>query len=199
MRSVWHAAVVRIRRRDHSSAGGSARAEVIDVGVTIDVGAPLPHLVMDGHRTVLVFHAGLPHDPSWDGTTVEVIDPSIDFERRIGWIIFQGCLFASLGPPNDEALSGHPLARVGLRCYAAHEVRNSTLIAEFERRNRVHPNHRREPFESLRHIVITFHDETFECVCRSWTSGDLICSFAAALQGATDALTSGDDVLRLRN
>jgi hypothetical protein len=31
-----------------------------------------------------------------------------------------------------------------------------------ERRNRVHPHHRPEGFWSLRHLIITFHDETID-------------------------------------
>jgi hypothetical protein len=54
----------------------------------------------------------------------------------------------------------------GLRPYAAHVVEGSSWIAELETRNRVHPYHRPEAFASLRHYLLTFHDETFECLAR---------------------------------
>lgn len=34
-------------------------ATQVDLGVSIDIGAPLPHLVSDGLRAVVVFHTGL--------------------------------------------------------------------------------------------------------------------------------------------
>ena len=46
------------------------------------------------------------------------------------------------GPPNDEAPSAHPLARRGLRPYAAFEVRSSSWIRALEQMNAVHRFHR---------------------------------------------------------
>jgi len=34
--------------------------------------------------------------------------------------------------------------------------------------NAVHPQHRPESFRELRHIVLAFHDEVFECVARGY-------------------------------
>ena len=176
-------------RRRAADAGGPW-AEPVDLGVSIDLGAPLPHLVADGHRAVLLFHAGLAPDPSWDGTTVTVIDPVDATVRRLSWVAFDEVAHVSLGGPNDEALTGHPLYEAGLRHYQAHEVHNSVLIAEMESRNRVHP--RPEAFESLRHLVITFHDETFDCVCRSWTSGLIGTSIEEGAARAAAALRTGE-------
>ena len=68
------------------------------------------------------------------------------------------------GSPNDEALSGHPLAERGLGPYGVFEVRHSSWIRALERMNRVHPSHNASHFGALRHFVFTFHDTTFECV-----------------------------------
>ena len=178
--------------RKTAEAAGSPWAEPIDLGVSIDPGAPLPHLIADGIRAVLVFHAGLPADPDWDGTTVTVVDPNEPTDRRLSWVVFAGVAHVSLGGPNDEALSGHPLFEAGLRHYQAHEVHNSELIASMERRNRIHPNHRPERFASLRHLIITFHDETFDCVCRSWTAGTVEAAFGDALAMALGAARTGN-------
>lgn len=35
--------------------------------------------------------------------------------------------------------------------------------------NRVHARHRDEDLGGLRHIIIPFHDSTFECVAPRWT------------------------------
>ncbi len=101
--------------RRRADAAGSTWAEPIDLGVSIDPGAPLPHLVADGLRAVLVFHAGLPADPDWDGMTVTVVDPKEPTVRRLSWVVFAGVAHVALGGPNDEALSGHPLFDAGLR------------------------------------------------------------------------------------
>jgi hypothetical protein len=69
-----------------------------------------------------------------------------------------------LGSPNDEALNGHRLWGRGLDFYSFREVVHSDWIAELERRNRVHSQHSTKLFEGLRHFVITFKEQTLECV-----------------------------------
>lgn len=80
---------------------------------------------------------------------------------------FSGVCAFYRGAPNDEALGGHRLWGKGLRHYSFQEVLNSDWIAELERRNRVHPRHSADVFNSLRHFVVTFKDETVECVART--------------------------------
>ena len=74
------------------------------------------------------------------------------------------CTYFAFGAPNDEALGGHPLARVGLRHYSVHEIQTSALISELERRNSVHPRHDRASYLDKRHFVFTFQDSTLECI-----------------------------------
>lgn len=74
------------------------------------------------------------------------------------------------GPPNEEALTGHPLAALGLSAYSAYEVRDSSWIRGLEQMNRVHPHHRAENYASHRHFIFTFHDSTFECVARDFVA-----------------------------
>lgn len=78
---------------------------------------------------------------------------------------FEGVWALTFGWPNDEALNGHPLWGRGLRHYTIQEVFNSSWIAELERRNAVHPQHLPGAFRDCRHIIITFKEDTFECVC----------------------------------
>jgi hypothetical protein len=77
---------------------------------------------------------------------------------------FPLCSYFTFGAPNDEALGGHPLARVGLRHYTVHEVDWSALVRELERRNSVHPRHDPALHLNRRHFVFTFQDSTLECV-----------------------------------
>jgi len=91
---------------------------------------------------------------------------------RYAVVRFPLCTYFAFGAPNDEALGGHPLARVGLRHYAVHEVHGSALIQELERRNSVHLRHDRASYLNRRHFVFTFQDSTLECVVpaeRCWT------------------------------
>jgi len=81
---------------------------------------------------------------------------------------FQLCRAHYFGSPNDEALHGHPLYGRGLRPYGVYEVQNSSWIRLLERRNRVHDRHTPKLFEGLRHLIMTFHDKTFECIAKSW-------------------------------
>jgi hypothetical protein len=72
------------------------------------------------------------------------------------------------GPPNDEAFSGHPLARRGLEPYGAFEIVDSSWIRGLERMNSVHPRHRPERFSEYRHFILSFHDRTFECIAAGY-------------------------------
>ena len=91
---------------------------------------------------------------------------------RYAVVRFPLCSYFAFGAPNDEALGGHPLARVGLRHYAVHEVHGSALVRELERRNSIHPRHDPALWLRERHFVFTFQDSTLECVVPSekwWT------------------------------
>ena len=76
------------------------------------------------------------------------------------------------GPPNDEALEGHPMAAFGLGYYSAFEVRNSRWVEELCKMNRVHPNHSDALFDGLRHFIWTFPDSTFECLAEGFAVGE---------------------------
>jgi hypothetical protein len=77
-----------------------------------------------------------------------------------------------VGPPNDEARSGHRLWARGLsECTWAAEVLNSNWIANEIKVNSVHPHHRPEAFEGLRHWILLFKESTAECLGRSISIG----------------------------
>lgn len=121
-----------------------------------EVGAPCPFVFAGDVGDVRVAYYTPdswrpPEPPDGDGEVVAVVS-------------FHRCLAHSFGPPNDEALSGHPLYGSGLRPYGAHVVARSSWIAELERRNRVHSAHKAEHFQKYRHYILCFHDSTFECV-----------------------------------
>jgi hypothetical protein len=126
-------------------------------------GAPIPLVLADERRVVLAYYlADRPED--WDGTSVQVVDP-VRSDEPLALVLFKGCIAHMLGPPNDEAFAGHPLANRGVEPYGTYRIENSSWIRRLERMNSVHSRHRPEQFWKLQHLIFAFHDSTFECVC----------------------------------
>jgi len=121
-------------------------------------GAPLPVLVADdAGAVILLFHAS-------------ERDGAASVNEAIAIVRFSGCIAHLLGPPNDEALTGHPLAACGLTPYGVFRVQGSSWVKGLERMNRVHPLHRPEVYREHSHYVYTFHDSVFECVAKGATA-----------------------------
>jgi len=130
-------------------------------------GAPLPHLIANDYKTLLVFLVDRP-DPKWDGSYVTIKSPADRDVESLALVEFIRCASAKLGNPNDEVLSGHPLDGKGLDPYTPQIVRNSRWLAELERINSVHRQYNPERWRKLNHYVFWFHDTTFECVAESY-------------------------------
>ena len=119
-----------------------------------DVGAPSPQVVADEHRLLLAYIV----QQQGPGASTQPY-AVVRFNRP------QAHFF---GPPNDEAIDGHPLYTKGLEAYACYRVVNSSWIRTLERMNSVHPMHKAERYDRLSHYIFTFHDSTFECVADSF-------------------------------
>jgi len=128
-------------------------------------GAPLPLILANEQRVVIAYYINTT-DPSWDGKTVRILNQERS-EEPIA-IVRIDCFAHMLGPPNDEAFSGHPLASRGLKPYRAFRIEGSSWIRRLEKMNRVHKLHKPERFRALQHLVFAFHDSTFECVCKEF-------------------------------
>ena len=157
--------VVLMTERALAAARGEAHAVPIAFPVRWSTGAPLPHLLINDHRAVLLFIVE-DLDPDWDGTWVRIVGPTTEAEVAV--VEFENCASAKLGMPNDEAFHGHPLTGRGLRAYGAFEVVDSAWIAELAAINAVHPGDRPESWSELTHFILGFHDSTFECVARAF-------------------------------
>lgn len=72
------------------------------------------------------------------------------------------------GSPNDEARGSHPLAQYGLGFYGLFEVEHSPWIREQMMSNGVHPKHRDDMFDGLKHFIACFKDVMLEVTCRSF-------------------------------
>lgn len=130
-------------------------------------GAPSPHVFADEGRLLVAYIVDSP-DPSFDGTNPRSISSATE-SQSIAILTADPYLAFQFGPPNDEAISGHRLYRLGLQPYSAFEVHNSSWIASLEKANRVHSSHTPELFSAYRHFILTFHDLTLEFIARSFS------------------------------
>ena len=130
------------------------------------VGAPCPMVLCGEHflHLAYILQADL---AGWDGRTIRVVGEHTA-DEMCALVRFKSVDAHMFGPPNDEAFTGHPLAGRGLKPYSVAEVLNSSWVRELERMNSVHPHHRKERYEKLRHFVFAFHDTTFECVAEGF-------------------------------
>lgn len=167
--------------RDLARSIGEECAVEIDWPAPWSTGAPLPFVIASSSRAFLVYHQ---HERgrSFDGSSVEVVDPRGPKARPIAVAEFQGCLIHKFGAPNDETIEGHRLSGRGLVAYAAHIVERSRWLAECIEINRVHPQHRAEAFASYKHYVLAFHDDTFECLAEGFRVREHAATFSEALQ-----------------
>ena len=129
------------------------------------VGAPLPIILSNEHKLYLAYYLqNTP--PDWNGKTVRVEDS--ETEDYIALVEFEKYESFMFGSPNDEAFHGHPLANRGLEPYTVFEIENSSWLRNLEKMNSVHPYHKPEKFEKLKHFVFAFHDSTFECIAENF-------------------------------
>jgi hypothetical protein len=143
---------------------GLPYAERVDLEVTWDAGSPMP-VVLSGLRTFVAFYLSA-HDLPSGGSDPRVLDPRAD--HGIGVVEFKRMTSIKIGSPNDEVLRGHPLWGSGLEFYSAHEVKNSPWITELMQVDRAHEHFDESRWAGRRHFVLTFHDETLECIAK-WT------------------------------
>ena len=143
---------------------GLPYAEPVDLGVRWDASTPMP-VLLSGLRTFVAFYLSV-HDPLFGKTSPRGRDPQAD--HGIGIVEFKRATSVKIGSPNDEVLRGHPLWGSGLEFCRAHEVKNSPWIAELMDVNRAHERFDENQWAGRRHFMLTFHDETLECVAK-WT------------------------------
>jgi hypothetical protein len=149
--AAWSAAYEKELDAERALAAsrGHQYAEVIDIGVEWDTGAPLPHLVSKGGRASVLFYARAAGPSAAD---------------ILGIVEFRLVASIRMGAPNDEAIDGHPLHGRGLRAYSSHEVHNSEWLQEHVRANSLHQYHSDEAWRSKHHDLLAFHDEMVECL-----------------------------------
>ena len=148
-------------------------------------GAPCPLVLASEHAVVVSY---------W---TVETMPPEEYVPTvQIAFVTFQRPHAHHFGPPNEEAIAGHPLASLGLFPFACFRINTSSWIRQLEKMNSVHHNHLVAAFAALRHFVITFHDSTFECVAQGFVANVLNIHQNDIVPRMVDALRGEDESQR---
>ena len=118
----------------------------------MDTGAPMPGVMAIGPELYLAYIVGA-NEPS------ELEDFAV--------VRFSGVLQHIFGYPNDEALGGHALFKLGLKFYAFNLIEDSPYLRELGERNaKVFPG-TESIYEGFRHWIVTLHDQTLEVIARS--------------------------------
>jgi hypothetical protein len=90
-------------------------------------------------------------------------------DRKVAIVRFDWPLLHLSGPPNDEAIRGHPSWRRGLESYRVYRVEQSSLLRRLAAMNYVHPRNDPAAYDQDHHCIFTFHDSTFECIAQSYS------------------------------
>jgi hypothetical protein len=150
--------------RNTAAELGLPYAERVDLEVRWDPDTPMP-VLLSGLRTFVAFYLSV-HDRVFDRTNPRVRDPQSD--HGIGIVEFKRVTSVKIASPSDEVLRGHPLWGSGLEFNSAHEVKNSPWITELMEVDRALERFDESQWSGRRHFMLTFHDETLECVAK-WT------------------------------
>ena len=179
-----HAAELQEERRRAREAEQEF-ADELDLGIEMDPGAPMPHMFANGNSVFVLFYLRAP-------IPARIIAAGSGYptgeEAPLALVQFTGVHAVLFGGPNDEALNGHRLYGRGLDRYTIHEVRASRWISEAEHVNSVHPHHQGGWHARLRHFVITFHDETLECLSRDVRAETCTSSFPEAVKSTASRM-----------
>jgi hypothetical protein len=138
------------------------RVVELDDAPPADPGAAMAVVFSDEMSVVLAYRLA-EISSAWQGKYVREVSHDTPSER-IAVVRFAGPLSHYLGPPNDEAFSGHPLYSRGLKPYSIAEIVHSSWVRNLARMNSAHPMHRPDSYNECRHFIFAFHDATFECI-----------------------------------
>ena len=142
----------------------SERANIIDWPVRREIGAPMPFVISSG-RTFVIYNAA-PNIPAADPAMVKIINP-IDPERCVALLEFLGCIDYRFGVPGENDFDS-PASIPGLIPHKAHLVQDSVWIQWLKQVNDSSPETDRPDWLKYKHFVLSFHDERFECVAKSY-------------------------------
>lgn len=135
--------------------------EIKDV-FQMDCGAPSPLIMSSDRDLILLF---LPDLYEEDGHPQEfdVRDLTLTIALK-----FKYCMKYSFGTPSNELLYYHPYRKMGIESCAFYEVKDSPMIEELRNLAKNHQYYSDNSWKEYKHFVITFHDDMFECIAKSY-------------------------------
>ncbi len=166
-------------QRELALAKGQEAAMPYEWEPAWDSGAPMPHIMATDQRTLFMYYASTP-DPNWDGSYVNVVEPSAPTAMPLAIVEIEGCYAHKFGGPNDEVFDGHSLSERGLDGYGAYTVENSKWLAELQSINSVHSMYRVESWKAYKHFFLAFHDSVMECIATGFAIECIDVSFSEA-------------------
>jgi hypothetical protein len=144
-----------------SLAKGEEVAVACDWAYLWDPNDPSPHVLSSALRAYLIYKVN-----EWKLSEVSPYSSSENTiaEPVIALVEFTHCDAHRFSNINEEVLTGHPLWGKGLDLYGAHEVIHSQWLAEVQRINMVHKHYNPQQCERLKHYLLIFRDNIFECL-----------------------------------
>jgi len=153
---------VLVAERRLAAAKGEPYAIPAEFPIRWSVGAPMPFVMTDGHRTFLTFYVDVP-DPEWDGTSTNVVSPASPDAYSLCAVTIDRCVWHRFGVPSEETVERHPLMGKGLQPYTAQVIVNSPWLDEY----RAFQGSVDDPTDDLKHFAFWFHDDSFECLAEA--------------------------------
>ena len=127
----------------------------------INMGAPAPKILADDNNLILLFYLDLFDSPK---ISDKLKEREIENDTGIAIIKFKRKFIHKFGAPNDDLIIGHPYYKIGLKPYSFYSVEDSDWIKEIIRIQSLHPYYNEESVKNLNHYILTFKDNTFECI-----------------------------------
>lgn len=124
----------------------------------MDCGAPSPIIIATDGKLLVTFYA----DAESNSPVPQM--RNVVYDSGVISIKFTGCLKHTFGIPGDEALSGHPYYKLGMRACSFYELKDSDLIRELQNIEKVHPYYSQERWNEYKHYILTFKDNMLECI-----------------------------------
>lgn len=168
--NIEEAKLLELERRLALEKGEEA-AILINWPMQWESGYPDPHVFSNGRKTTLAYWVGTGVIKQWpirgkkDIARTTVTSPK---SGKIALVDFVMSYEVRFGGGNDEVIEGQSLYGRGLEVNRAHEVANSKWLREVENMNRVHSNYEPEMWKQLRHYILLFHDQTFQCLAEGF-------------------------------
>ena len=135
--------------------------ELIEIENSFDMdGAPAPLIISTDNNLYLSFYAGV--------QKTHLHERNMVADKGIFVLEFNQFVSYKFGMPNNETIQGHPYYQLGLKPYSFYQLKGSDWLEELAQIDSVHPYSKAEKWKELKHYILTFHDNMFECIAMSF-------------------------------